>query len=67
MSDFSAIDFLGYKRSHVPAPERAAAETVKVLLDECEGAFLRRDWPQFDRWFRAYRLIRQPDPRGLAR
>ena len=67
MSNFSAIDFLGYKRSHVAMPERAARETVKIVLDECEEAFLRKDWPRFDQWFRAYRYIRRPDLDGLIR
>jgi hypothetical protein len=67
MSDFSAIDFLGYKRTHIPAPKRAATETVKVVLDECEEAFLRKDWPRFDRWFRAYRYLRRSDLRASTR
>ncbi|HUC61773.1 MAG TPA: hypothetical protein VMF53_07440 [Alphaproteobacteria bacterium] len=33
----------------------APIRTRAVLLDLCEEAYRRGDWPSFGRWFRAYR------------
>jgi hypothetical protein len=58
MAEFLPIDFAARKQSRMSPRHRSRAVMREVLLTMCEDAYLRRDWANFEQYFKAYRYLR---------
>jgi len=61
MPDFTVIDFLAFRPSEMAHRDSARAANRDVILDMCDEAFLHKNWPEFERWFKAYRTLQSSE------